>query len=112
MASPTSELLPYRPNVYEPLTLADLVAICGICSTQVELWWMLEPYVTAHSWDEDDILVIWYDVRASIAQEASQRPLQGVEEQKAQPEGKPGKAWAKKGWMKFRRFLKKMKRSL
>lgn len=105
MASPNTELLPYQPNAYNPLTLADLAAICAVCNTQVELWWMLEPYVIAHLWDVDDILVIWYDVRASIAQEASQR-LQVAEEQTTQPKRKLGKAWAK-GWKKFRGFLRK-----
>ena len=112
MASSDSELLPYRPNAHDPLTLADLVAICSICNTQVELWWMLEPYVTAHMWDENDILVIWHDVRASMAQEASRgRRLQGTEEQATQPKRELGKAWAKKGWKKFCRVLNKMKRA-
>lgn len=73
---------------------------------------MLEPHVTAHMWDENDILVIWHDVRASIAQEASQRRLlQETEEQMTQPKGKLGKAWAKKGWKKLRGVVHKIKRA-
>lgn len=70
---------------------------------------MLEPYVIDHLWDEDDILVIWNDVRASIAQEASQGPpIQGGEGPKARPKRKIGKAWAKTAWKKFRGVLKKV----
>lgn len=109
MASPNSEPLPYRPNAFDPLTLADIAAICAVCNTQVELWWMLEPYVIAPLWDVDDILVIWSDVRASIAQQESQRLQETLvaEEQKAQQrKRKFGKAWAK-GWKKVCGFLRK-----
>jgi hypothetical protein len=68
---------------------------------------MLEPYVVAHLWDVDDILVIWYDVKASIAQQGSQRlqETQVAEEQKAQPKRKCCRIWAK-GCKIFREVLK------
>lgn len=107
MASPNSELLPYRPNAFDPLTLADIAAICAVCKTQVELWWMLEPYVIAPLWDVDEILLIWSDVRASIAQQESQRRQETLvaEEHKAQRKQNFGKVWAK-GWKKVCGFLR------
>lgn len=72
-------------------------------------------------WDEHDILVIWHDVRASIAQEASSQGRQllqggGAKEQSAattqrRRKWKFGRFWVKKGWGKAWGFLKKMKRA-
>lgn len=107
MAGSNNDVLTSRPNAFNPLTLADVAAICAVCNTELELWWMLEPYVVAHLWDVDDILVIWYDVKASIAQQESQRlqETQMAEEQKAQPKRKLCTVWAK-GCRAFREVLK------
>lgn len=64
--STTKNRLTYRSNAFKPLTPADVADICAVCTTQVELWWMLEPYVMAHLWDVDAVLELWYDVRMSI----------------------------------------------
>ena len=108
MTGPNSNVFTSRPNAFNPLTLADVAAICAVCNTELELWWMLEPYVAAHLWDVDDILLIWYDVKASIAQQESQRLQETLveEDQKAHPRRKFCRVWAK-GCKIFRKVLKR-----